>query len=133
MHPARPGRLHASCLCGGVSFSLPGPAGPITACHCHQCRTLSGHYAASFDCDERELRFTARATLCEYETPRGGVRGFCNGCGSRLYFRAADGAFSVEAGVIDAPTGGRLAEHIFVAEKGAYYQIDDGLPQMATQ
>ena len=69
--------------------------------------------------------------LAEYVTPGGGQRGFCSGCGSSLYFRAADGAFSVEAGVVDAPTGGWLARHIFVADKGDYYTLADGLPQHA--
>ena len=61
--------------------------------------------------------------------PGGGVRGFCTDCGSGLYFRAADGAFSLEAGAIESPSGGQLARHIFVADKGDYYALTDGLPQ----
>jgi hypothetical protein len=126
-----PARLAAGCLCGGVRFMLPGPAGAITACHCRQCRTLSGHFSAAFDVDEADVAFAARDGLAEYRTPGGAARGFCTGCGSSLYFRAADGGFSVEAGAVDGPTGGRLAAHIFVAAKGDYYRIDDGLPQAA--
>jgi hypothetical protein len=126
--PGPTGPLHCSCLCGGAAFDLPGPAGPVTACHCLQCRKLSGHYAASFDADEAQLDWRDRATLAEYETSGNGRRGFCTRCGSSLYFRAADGAFSVEAGAVDGPTGGRLAEHIFTASRGRYYDIDDGLP-----
>jgi hypothetical protein len=124
-----PDRLTASCLCGACRFTLPGPAGEITACHCHQCRSLSGHYSASFDVEEAAVEWLAKDGLAEYRTKGGGVRGFCSGCGSSLWFRAADGAFSVEAGAVDGPTGGRLVGHIFVAEKGSYYEIDDGLPQ----
>jgi hypothetical protein len=123
-----PDLLAASCLCGNVRFSLPRPAGEVTACHCTQCRKLSGHYSASFDVDETAVAFEARETLAEYETPGGGRRGFCAGCGSSLYFRDAHGAFSVEAGAIDGPTGVTLGSHIFVADKGDYYSIDDGLP-----
>ena len=126
---AAPRPLSCSCLCGGVAFALPGPAGPITACHCGQCRKLSGHYAASFDADEAGLAYSARGSLAEYATQRDGRRGFCRNCGSSLWFRAADGAFSVEAGSVDGPTGGRLAAHIFVADKGSHYTIDDGVPQ----
>ena len=126
-----PGRLQASCLCGACRFALPGPAGAITACHCHQCRSLSGHVAASFDAGETTLDWQARDLLSEYRTAGGAVRGFCAGCGSKLWFRAADGSFAVETGVIDGPTGGRLAGHIHVAAKGSYYSLDDGLPQMA--
>jgi hypothetical protein len=124
-----PELLLASCLCGACRFSLPGPAGAITACHCHQCRSLSGHYSASFDVEEQAVAWQVKDGLAEYRTKGGGVRGFCKGCGSSLWFRAADGGFSVEAGAVDGPTGGRLSAHIFVAEKGSYYQIDDGLPQ----
>jgi hypothetical protein len=67
--------------------------------------------------------------LKEYATAGGGRRGFCSACGSSLWFRSAAGEFSVEAGSVTGPTGGRLAEHIFVASKGDYYGIDDGLPQ----
>lgn len=126
---AKPETLECACLCSGVQFTLPGPSGPVTACHCRQCRKLSGHYSASFDADEADVRFLRRASLAEYETPGRGRRGFCTGCGSSLYFRSAAGEFSVEAGSVVGPTGGRLTEHIFTADKAGYYDIDDGLPQ----
>jgi hypothetical protein len=34
-------------------------------------------------------------------------------------------------GAFDAPTDTGLEMHIFVADKGDYYQISDGLPQHA--
>lgn len=124
----RPTRLDCSCLCGAVAFSLPGPAGDIIACHCTQCRKLSGHYSASFDADETTLSWHRREGLAEYRTPGGGQRGFCDRCGSSLWFRSAAGEFSIEAGSVTGPTGGRLAEHIFVADKGDYYEVTDSLP-----
>jgi hypothetical protein len=36
---------------------------------------------------------------------------------------------SVALGAIDGATGLRLQRHIFVAEKGDYYELGDGLPQ----
>ena len=36
---------------------------------------------------------------------------------------------SVALGAIDGPTGLALERHIFVADKGEYYEIGDGLPQ----
>ena len=123
-----PETLTGSCLCGANHFTLPGPMGAVTACHCRQCRKLSGHFAASFDVEEAALIWQAKA-LAEFTTPGGGLRGFCGTCGSSLYFRAKDGAFSVAAGVIDNPTGGHLTSHVFSADKGDYYPLTDGLPQ----
>ena len=124
---AAPRTLHAVCLCGENRFSLPGPMGEVTACHCTQCRKTSGHFSASFDAQESAVHWQNRH-LAEHVTPGGGRRGFCPSCGTSLFFRAADGAFSVEAGCIENPTGGRLTAHIFTDEKGTYYDLTDGLP-----
>jgi hypothetical protein len=120
--------LQGSCLCGGNRFSLPGPMGAVTACHCNQCRKTSGHYAASFDATEADLVWQAR-NLAEYVSPGGGRRAFCPTCATSLFFRAANGAFSVEAGCIDGPTGGRLTTHLFADSKADYYTLSDGVPQ----
>lgn len=125
----RAGELAGRCLCGGVAFTLPGPARAVTACHCVQCRKTSGHFSASFDSDETALVFSSRDTLIEYPTPDGGARGHCLHCGSSLYFRAREGDFALEAGCIQGRTGGQMESHIFVSEKGDYYEIADGLPQ----
>ena len=122
-----PETLHATCLCGANHFSLPGPMGDVTACHCSQCRKTSGYFSASFDAPESALHWHSRR-VTEYATQGGSQRGFCTTCASSLYFRAADGSFSVEAGCIDAPTGGRLSAHIFTADMGDYYTLTDGLP-----
>jgi len=119
--------LHGSCLCGANHFTLPQPMGEVGACHCRQCRKLSGHFSASFDAEVADLHWISRDTV-EYKTQGGAIRGSCPTCGSNLYFRDNDG-FSIEAGVIDNPTGGHLVSHIFTADKGDYYPLDDGLPQ----
>ena len=121
--------LHGSCLCGANQFTLPGPMGEVWTCHCTQCRKTSGHFSASFDAAEVDLLWQ-RKDLTEYRSSGGGERGFCLDCGSSLYFRQGDD-FSVEAGVIDNPTGGHLFRHIFAADKGEYYTMTDGLPQNA--
>ena len=122
------GAVEGRCLCGACRFTVPAPVGEVTACHCRQCRKTSGHVAASVDVDEAAVIWQARHEA-RFTTPGGGTRGFCAACGSSLWFRAADGAFSVEAGCLAPPTGGRLTRHIFTASQGDYYTLTDGLPQ----
>ena len=119
--------LVGSCLCGSVSFTVVGDAGPVTACHCGQCRKYSGHFAASFDV--ADVEFASDATLHWFVHPSGAKRGFCSTCGSSLIFADAQGVLSVEAGAIDGPTGHRLTRHIHLADKGDYYDITDGITQ----
>lgn len=121
--------LLGSCLCGANQFTLPGPMGEVQACHCQQCRKVSGNYSASFEAAEADLHWQSK-DLTEHRSSGGGIRGFCSACGSSLYFRKAD-RFAVEAGAIGNPTGGHLVRHVFTAEKGDYYALTDGLPQNA--
>lgn len=124
------GEVKGTCLCGANQFRLPHGVGEIEACHCGQCRKISGHYSASFGFDEAEIAWTAQKQEI-YVTPAGGSHAFCTDCGSKLWFRAAKGGFFIEAGVLERPTGGRLALHIFLDEAGDYYNLNDGLPQYA--
>jgi hypothetical protein len=53
-------------------------------------------------------------------------------CGSALFWNPNIEGYpyiSIAMGAFDGPTGVRLAKHTFVAEKGDYYDICDGLPQ----
>jgi hypothetical protein len=125
--------ITGTCLCGAVTLSAPGTPGPVTACHCTQCRKLSGFYAASIDIAEGQTTWTGTDAIQTYTTPGGATRAFCATCGTKLWFRAPDGAFSIEAGLLDQPTHTTMTAHIFTADKGDYYQIADGLPQYAAE
>ncbi len=118
-----------SCLCGAIRLEITGPLGPITACHCTQCRKTSGHFAASFDIEDKQLTLTGTP---KWHTLLGGAqRGFCETCGSSIAFRDDRSDLSIEAGCIDGPIHTHLTEHIFTAFKGDYYAIADDAAQRA--
>lgn len=128
-HGASPERLDCACLCGKVRFSLPGPAGEITACHCRECRKLSGQYSASFKADELSVDWQDRSGLSTFDSPGGLTRGFCDGCGSSLFHRAQDGSLFIEAGAVIGPTGGHLVRHVHMAQSAGYDDPEDDLPR----
>lgn len=115
-----------SCLCGEVRFELRGPLDGIIACHCTQCRKQTGHHWASTHTADADLHFVADSTLRWYLSSGTARRGFCGRCGSTLFWKT-DGSTvtSVCAGAIDGPTGLAVAGHIFVADKGDYYSLDE--------
>ena len=56
-------------------------------------------------------------------------RGFCSACGSSLFWDAINKDYlGIAMGAFDTPTDTRLAINVFVAHKGDYYEITDGLP-----
>lgn len=120
-----------SCLCGAVQFTvaceLPGP----DACHCSQCRKSSGHYFSSTDVPKAAVTVEGEDKVTWFQSSEKVRRGFCGTCGSPLFW---DPIFrdwiGVAMGAFEAPTGTRLAKHIFTADKGDYYDIgEDGVPR----
>ncbi|MBX9880510.1 MAG: GFA family protein [Sphingomonas sp.] len=125
-------RHSGGCLCGAVRITVEGPLGPVSACHCAQCRRQSGHYWAATEVPRAAVRVEGEAALRWYQASPRARRGFCGTCGSFLLWQLIDGeTIDVAMGALDAPSGTALAQHIFVAEKGDYYTIADGLPQRA--
>jgi hypothetical protein len=119
------------CLCGSVRFEVEGDLPTPDACHCSQCRRQSGHYWASTDVLRTALTIEGGENLSWYRSSERVRRGFCARCGSVLFWDP-DGRerIAVAMGAFDGPTGARLGKHIFVADKGDYYDIGDGLPQI---
>lgn len=123
-------RIGGGCLCGSVRYHLDGPAADIVACHCGQCRKTSGHFVAASRVPSDTLTLVEDDSLRWYRSSEDAERGFCAKCGSQLFWRAVESDhLSVMAGTMDSPDGLTLAHHIFVADKGEYYRLDDGLPQ----
>ena len=58
-------------------------------------------------------------------------RGFCSRCGSSLFWLSeARDHVSIMAGTLDEPTGLEAVEHIYVKDKGDYYDLTDDLPKV---
>lgn len=125
-------KVSGGCLCGGVRFEASGPFRPVTYCHCTQCRKTSGHYVAATACRSEQLTISVDELLRWFRSSPAAERGFCANCGSSLFWRPDHRKHvSIMAGAIDSPTGLEAIKHIFVADAGDYYTIDDDLPQHA--
>lgn len=123
--------IHAgSCLCGAVTFRARGRLRGVFYCHCSQCRKQTGHYYAATDVDDTDLEIAGAEHVTWYAASEFARRGFCRTCGSALFWKR-NGApkTSILAGSFDLPSGLAAEGHIYVADKGDYYSIDDGLPQ----
>jgi hypothetical protein len=119
-----------SCLCGAVMFEVAGDLSAPDACHCSQCRKTSGHYWASTDVPRDALTIHGDENVTWYRSSPKVRRGFCTTCGSALFWDPlGKDRIAVAMGAFDRPTDTQLKLHIFVADKGDYYEIGDGLPQ----
>ena len=115
-----------SCLCGAVRYTVRGPLSPVWGCHCTQCRKTSGHFVAATNADNADFDIEDDGALTWFSSSETAERGFCNKCGSSLFWRQKQGErTSIMAGTLDGATGVSLEGHIFTADKGDYYTIPD--------
>ncbi len=119
-----------SCLCGAITFDVDGPLPGPDACHCTMCRKQSGHVFASTDAPRSAVTIRGEENLTWFQSSEKVRRGFCSTCGSSLFW---DPLFrdwiGIAMGAFDTPTETELAVHIFVADKGDYYRVSDGVQQ----
>lgn len=121
------GQHSGGCFCGAVTYRAQGLA-DIWYCHCRQGRSLTGHYLAACRTEADRIEITG-AVVWTPVSPRA-AHGYCARCHSPLFWRNREATtISVLAGSLDDTTGIDAVGHMFVAEKGAYYAINDGLPQ----
>lgn len=116
------------CLCGAVRF-LVRHAGEVVLCHCGMCRRVHGGPLFAVMC-EGEPVFEAGSTVGVYRSSEQGERGFCQQCGSTLYFRhRAQDAFAFTAGSFDDQAPMMVTGQIYMDDKPGFYALANDTPR----
>ncbi len=129
-----PGHPRASCLCGGVAFTVESKALRHYSCHCSRCRKArSAAHGSNFFTPADGVRFTRGEDLVVvYKLPEAQyfAQAFCRVCGSAMprIDRSRDLAV-VPLGPFDDDPGIPPLPHIYVASKAPWFDIADDRPQ----
>ncbi len=125
-------RITGGCYCGRVRYGASRVSSEITECHCSQCRRQSGHRYAAANAKAGDVEIEGADNMTWFRASPQAERGFCSTCGSHLFWRSlTSDEIAILAASVDQPSGLHMASHIFVDDKGDYYEITDGLPQFA--
>ncbi|MEM7172942.1 MAG: GFA family protein [Pseudomonadota bacterium] len=121
--------ISGRCYCGKVSYRA-AVVPEVSECHCSQCRKQSGHRYAIVETRAGQVTIEGQECITWFQSSAGAERGYCATCGSTLFWRSLeDDEMAILAASIDAPTGLQITSHIFVEDKGDYYDITDKAPQ----
>lgn len=116
------------CECGAVRYRVRGAMRGVVNCHCKQCRRIHGHFGAYTAVERTQLTLINDAGLKWYRSSAAVRRGFCGHCGASLFWdNEGLPTISIAAGTLDDPTGLKSIAHIYTADAGDYYDIDDDL------
>lgn len=124
--------MKGQCLCGAVNFhGKPIPHRGIGVCHCGQCRRWGGGGPFMAMRMEGGVTFDADEALVWYRSSDQGERGFCERCGTSLFWRALGAGNDVAINVSTLPEdhGQTINEHIWVDDKPDWYEFADDRPR----
>jgi len=125
--------LKGSCLCGAIRYEIDAELGPITNCHCSQCRKASGAaFASNASVPTAAFRLVSGAELLgEWQSSPGKRRCFCRQCGSPILKRNDDNPDTVRLrlGTLDSDPGIKPSRNIYLGSKAPWFDVTDTLPR----
>lgn len=83
--------VSGSCLCGALRFTAPLATLWVAHCHCTLCQKNSGAAFVTWaGFNEYDVQIDdSNKTLKWYSATENAYRGFCNACGSTIFFKSA--------------------------------------------
>lgn len=84
-------KISGACLCGKLSFSALLPTLWVAHCHCTLCQKNAGAAFVTWaGFNEQDVHIDdSNNTLTWYSATENAFRGFCNKCGSTIFFKSS--------------------------------------------
>lgn len=110
-----------SCLCGAVQLTAKSMSKNVGACHCSMCRKWGGGPFMTVDCGT-DVAFSWEDNISVYDSSAWAERGFCNKCGSHLFYRLKENQqYMMPAGIFDDDSEFVFDHQVFIDEKPLFY------------
>jgi hypothetical protein len=115
--------VKGSCLCGAVKISTTSINRHVAACHCSMCRKWGGGALLGVECDS-DISFQGEENIGVYQSSQWAERGFCNKCGSHLFYRLKESNhYYIPVGIFDEQSDLVFDLQVFIEEKPEYYSF----------
>lgn len=116
--------LTGKCMCGAVKFTGTANKPTVAACHCDMCRRWSSGPFFEISCEN--VSFQGENNISKIRSSDWAERGFCNKCGSNLFYHILDSnEFQIAAGLLDDQSELQLTLQVFIDEKPPFYTLAD--------
>jgi hypothetical protein len=126
------------CLCGAVRYTLAAPPMAVNACHCDDCKKLTGATHLLMIVAKRDA-FSHRGDVARFRKRADSGREIdimrCAACGTRLWHepQAAPSLVYVAAGTLDDPHWVVPASHIYVEKLSPGVLVQDDAARIVGQ
>ncbi|MEM9630717.1 MAG: GFA family protein [Pseudomonadota bacterium] len=124
--------LSGKCMCGAVQFTATAKKPSVAVCHCDMCRRWSAGPFMSLNCEG--VSFEGEANVGRVKSSDWAERGFCNKCGSSLFYRiSASNDYQMSAGLFDDQSMMTLSLQLFTDFKPDFYDFANKSKRMTAE
>ena len=125
--------VSGSCLCGKLRFTANLPTLWVAHCHCTLCQKNAGAAFVTWaGFNENEVQISdVNQVLNWYSATENAYRGFCNECGSTIFFKSARWPNELHITVVNILEAlDRLPQmHVNWSSHQAWLHLADDLPK----
>ncbi|MDH3702153.1 MAG: GFA family protein [Alphaproteobacteria bacterium] len=112
-----------SCVCGSTQITAKTVSRNVGACHCGMCRKWAGGPFMAVDCGT-EVSFAGEDTISIFDSSEWAERGFCNKCGTHLFYRLKHNQqYYMPVGIFEDDSKFLFDHQVFIDEKPKYYKF----------
>ena len=112
-----------SCLCGATRITAKSINQNVGACHCTMCRKWGGGPLMAVDCGT-DVSFEGEENISVFDSSKWAERGFCNKCGSHLFYRLKESKqYIMAVGLFDDDKLFVFDHQVFIDEKPSFYRF----------
>lgn len=124
--------MKGQCVCGETTFEVELKNHNVHACHCSICRRQTSGVIMTIDVEHGTLNFIKQNRLAIYESSEWGERGFCNACGTNLFWRTKDQSYcNVNAFALnEMPEDLNLDMEIYIDSKPDFYAFENSTKKL---
>ncbi len=109
------------CLCGAIGVVAGKVGKNVGVCHCGMCRKWAGGPFMAVQCGT-EVSFTGEENLSVFNSSEWADRGFCNQCGTPLFYRLKERQqYIIPVGLFDDDEGLVFDHQVFIDDKPSFY------------
>lgn len=120
-----------SCHCRNIQFEVIPPTKWCAHCHCTQCRRVHGAaFVTWFGVLKCQFRIASGLdSLKWYASSTKAQRGFCQICGSTLFFRSSrwEDEMHIVRASMEIPIDRQPAAHVFYDTHVDWFDVEDDL------
>ena len=123
--------IEGGCLCGAVRYRVDGAPIVTSLCHCRTCRLAAGAPSVAWVIFRSSEFVFAVGQPARFRSSPAVTRTFCRRCGTSLTYQrdTEPDTVDVTTASLDSPDDFAPTREIWVADKLAWEQLNDGLPR----